>query len=219
MSACPLCRARKGKRVCPARGETICAACCGAKRRVEIDCPEDCVYLSGAHAGAWDGRETERRRDIARVAPFLEPLGDAQAQLFFLALAGLVALRAQRRELDDRLLHDALRALRKTVETRRAGVLYEHPPEDARALGLLADLEALFEARAPDGGLGPDGTSVAPADADLAAVVTALEAAVAQTRAQAAGATAFLDTAVRLAGRLGAPAAAAPARRPLVLLE
>jgi hypothetical protein len=56
---CPLCLKRKGRRACPAKGAAICPHCCGTKRRVEIDCPEDCVYLEGGHAGAWEGRETE----------------------------------------------------------------------------------------------------------------------------------------------------------------
>ena len=83
---CPLCRKRRGKRACPAKGEAICSQCCGTKRRVEIDCPPDCAFLDGAHAGAWDGRETERNRDARRLAPFIERLTEDQGRIFLVAL-------------------------------------------------------------------------------------------------------------------------------------
>lgn len=212
MSACPLCRERKGKRACPAKGASICPACCGSKRRVEIDCPDDCAYLDGAHAGAWEGRETERRRDLRRVAPFIQELSEPQAQLFFMALVGLVAIRARRRELDDGLLLDAVVALKRTAETRSKGLVYEHPPEDARALGLMTELRGLFEARSEQD------TPLHPSDADLLAVLGALEDGLRYTRGSAAEKTAFLDTATRLAGNLaGAPPT--PAERPRLLID
>lgn len=42
---CPICEKRKPQRFCPARGDEICAVCCGAEREVSIDCPPDCTYL------------------------------------------------------------------------------------------------------------------------------------------------------------------------------
>ena len=84
---------------------------------MEIACPDDCVWL-GAHAAAWDGRETEHARDVRRLAPHLQGLTEAQARLFFFALVGTTGLRARRPELTDRLLHEAVTALAKTVETR-----------------------------------------------------------------------------------------------------
>ena len=197
MAACPLCRQRKGKRACPAKGELICAACCGAKRRIEIDCPEDCVWL-GAHAGAWEGRETERTRDLRRLAPHLERLSDAQARLLFLSLVGVTALRGRRRDLDDELLLEATAALRKTVETREKGILYEHPAEDLRAQGLVPELRDLFEAK------DEQGIAHAPADKDLLAVLRALEGALGHVAREGAGPAAFLDTAARMAARMGA---------------
>jgi len=197
VAACPLCRQRKGKRACPAKGELICAACCGAKRRIEIDCPEDCVWL-GAHAGAWEGRETERTRDLRRLAPHLERLSDAQARLLFLSLVGVTALRGRRRDLDDELLLEATAALRKTVETKEKGILYEHPAEDLRAQGLVPELRGLFEAK------DEQGIAHAPADKDLLAVLRALEGALGHVAREGAGPAAFLDTAARMAARMGA---------------
>jgi len=46
---CPICKKRKPERYCPAKGEKICAVCCGTEREVTIDCPPDCPYLAAAH--------------------------------------------------------------------------------------------------------------------------------------------------------------------------
>src|SRR2546430_17653885 len=47
--SCPICDRRKPARFCPAKGEKICAVCCGTEREVTIDCPSDCSYLIAAH--------------------------------------------------------------------------------------------------------------------------------------------------------------------------
>ena len=197
--SCPLCRERRGKRACPAKGEAICSQCCGTKRRVEIDCPPDCAFLDGAHAGAWEGRSADRDRDARRVGPFLEGLSEAQGRLVLLSLVGVTAIRARRRELDDRLLLEAVQALRKTVETREKGILYEHPAADARAQALAHELGELFEAK------DAEGRSHAPADRDLAEALSRLERAVAAALREGESSHAFLDTATRLAARLGPP--------------
>jgi len=208
--SCPLCRQRRGKRACPARGEAICSHCCGSKRRVEIDCPADCVYLDGTHARAWEGRSAERDRDARRVAPFLEGLTEAQGRLVLVSLVGITAIRA-RRGIDDRLLLEAVRALRKTVETRDKGILYEHQAEDARAQGLAHELAGLFEAR------DEEGRARAPGDRDLAAALARLESAIEATRQEEESAHAFLDTASRVAARLGPPPGARA--RPGLIVE
>jgi len=213
LAGCPLCRQRKAKRACPAKGAEICAYCCGTKRRIEIDCPADCTYLTGEHAAGWQGRETERRRDLRRVAPRIQGLGEGQGRLFFQALAGINALRAAQKGLEDRLLYQAVTALRKTVETRARGVLYEHPAEDLRAEGLRHELKGLFEAT------GAEGRASTPDDRDLLAVLSALEACLEDSRRAASGPTVFLDSALRLLGRLEKSAAAPPAASHPLLIE
>ena len=168
---CPLCLKRKGRRACPAKGASICPHCCGTKRRVEIACPDDCVWL-GAHAAAWDGRETEHARDVRRLAPHLQGLTEAQARLFFFALVGTTGLRARRPELTDRLLHEAVEALAKTVETRERGILYEHPADDLRAQSLVHEIRSMFEAK------DESGTPRAPQDRDLLPVLKSLHSAI-----------------------------------------
>lgn len=211
MASCPLCRQRKGRRACPAKGEAICSSCCGEKRRVEIACPDDCVYLSGSHAGAWEGRETERHRDARRLAPFIDRLSEDQGRIFLVALFGVTSLRARHSSLDDRLLLEAVAALRKTVETRERGVLYDHRPDDLRAEGLLADLRGLFSAKDASGQV------AAPADADLAPVLLALEGAIAACRKEQGGGHVFLETAARVAAHLGVTSGGAA--RPGLIVE
>lgn len=186
----------------------ICSHCCGTKRRIFIACPDGCVWL-GAHASSWDGRETERLRDARRLVPHLEGLSEGQGQLFFLALSGFPRLRARRPELSDHLLHVAVVALRKTVQTRERGILYEHPAEDLRAQGLVAELRGLFEAK------DAAGTAHAPDDRDLLAVLEALEASLEESLRGQDGPTAFLDTVARVAGPALPAARSAPA--PLIV--
>jgi hypothetical protein len=194
--------------MCPAKGATICSSCCGSKRRVEIDCPSDCTWLDGAHAGSWEGRETERRRDARRLGPHVGRLSHSQADLFFLSLVGLTALRARRRDLDDARLASAVGALRKTVDTRLRGILYDHAAEDLRAQGLVVELRGIFAAR------DEQGREVAPDDRDLGPVLAALEGALGDLRREGEGPTAFLDTARRL---VGSPVAAPGSEGRLVL--
>lgn len=207
--SCPLCQKRKGRRACPAKGEAICPQCCGAKRLVEIDCPETCVYLGGGTPG-WS-RETEKLRDARRFYGMTDGLSEGQARLLFLGLVGLVALRARHHGLDDLLLGSAVAALRRTTETRMNGIVYEHPTDDARAQALLRDLASVFEAREESG------RTALPADRDLLAVLKGLEAGL---RVEAdASPTSFLDTVVRLVGRRAAslPASGATEKSRLVL--
>lgn len=194
-ATCPLCSRRKGKRLCPARGETICSACCGSKRHVEIHCPEDCVFLTGAHAPTWDGRETERNRDARRVGPYVEGLTEPQRETFLAGLLGLTALYAGSRDLDDRLVAAAVSTYTKTVETRERGVLYEHQADDLRVQGLVKELTEVMEPRSEDG------QRSSPKDRDLLAALRALGAALAATAKEVAGPTAFLDSASRLLSR------------------
>jgi hypothetical protein len=200
LASCPSCGQRKGKRACPALGSEICSHCCGTKRRVQIACPSDCVWL-GAHAGSWEGRETERLRDVRRLAPHLQGLTDPQARLFFLGLVGLGPLHARHRELNDALVVQAIAALRKTLETREKGILYEHAAEDLRAQGLVPEVRGMFEVKDAAGATHP------VEDRDLLPVLRAFESALGD--GAGLGPTAFLDTAHRIAGQMS-PAPATP---------
>jgi hypothetical protein len=208
---CVLCGQRKGRRQCPARGALICPHCCGSKRRVEIACPEGCVYLDGTHAGAWQGRVTEKERDGRRVLPHVEMLSDTQQGLFINALLSLRDLARAAPALDDRLVATALLAFRKTVETRTHGLIYAHPPEDARAQALIENLGAALKLQ------DESGRALEPPDSDLLAVLRALEAILSAEPADPSRPRAFLDLAARLTAEVGAETGPAP--EPRILLS
>src|SRR5262249_47546456 len=153
-------------------------------------------------------RETETTRDMRRVAPHLQGLSEGQARLFFLAVVGLTGIRERRPELGDRLVHEAVSALVKTMETREKGILYEHRAEDLRAQGLVHEIRAIFEAK------DEAGAPITADDRDLLAVLRALQKALEECLREQAGPAAFLDTAGRVAARVSAPSRPA---RPLIV--
>src|SRR5260370_29179781 len=65
--SCPICEKRKPNRFCPAKGEKICAVCCGTEREVTIDCPSDCSYLVAAHR-----YEDGHQRSLPANTPLLD---------------------------------------------------------------------------------------------------------------------------------------------------
>jgi hypothetical protein len=207
--SCPLCGQRKGKRECPGKGAVICSTCCGTKRHVEVDCPADCRYLTGAHAPSWEGRDDDRRRDLMRIVRHVQELTEDQTALFFYLMAGLVRISARHRDADDAQWEEALAALHKTLDPRESGLIYEHPAEGWRSQALLREMQ---EAIAPAEN---EGRPIAP-PALLGAAVAALHASVAATRAEKGEPHAFLETAARLTAKMasGEPATpATPARR------
>ena len=208
--ACPLCGQRRGKRPCPGKGAPICSTCCGTKRHVEVTCPSDCAYLTGAHATAWEGRESERRLDLVRVAPHVQELTQDQAAVFFYLVAGLVRITAGQRDVDDRLWLAALAALRRTMEIRTSGLVYEQKPEDWRAQRLVQEMSAVIQPPENEGRPVADAPTLGAA---LRALVAALEATIAEN----AGPTAFLETATRLAAKIHAGEPAETRKEPRIL--
>lgn len=136
MALCWYCGKVKGKRVCPARGgELICSRCCGTKRRVEIRCPEDCVYLHGADAN-WTS-EARQKEDARFLSHFLRLEERAVAFAVFIHHLVLQAARPLR-ALGEGDLVVVLEAATSTLETRAKGVLYSHQTQ-APHLQPLAD--------------------------------------------------------------------------------
>lgn len=60
MAKCTKCAKRKGKRQCPAIGQSICSLCCGQLREKEIRCPASCTFLA-QHKPYQDQRILEKR--------------------------------------------------------------------------------------------------------------------------------------------------------------
>ena len=144
--ACPVCNQRKGRRACPALGQTICAVCCATKRLVEINCPPDCVHLAAAreHPAAVVKRQQER--DVAMLLPSIRELTERQHQLFFLFQSGIARHTPDGfARLNDDDVADAAAALAATFETASRGVIYEHAAESPVAQRLASDLKAMLE--------------------------------------------------------------------------
>jgi hypothetical protein len=127
--SCPICEKRKPERYCPAKGEKICAVCCGTEREVTIDCPADCAYLVAAHRY----EERNRKPRMTEESPFADV--EFSADLIYErrpVLSGLAAAILRFAEefpaLTDEDAIAALQALGETFQTLQSGILYEKPP-------------------------------------------------------------------------------------------
>jgi len=129
LSSCPICQKRKADRFCPAKGEKICAVCCGTEREITIDCPVGCSYLIAAHK-----YEDQQKRSIPADTPFLEErlppgtLHTHQPLMAALAFTIAKACMAQPSATDPDVLA-ALRALAETYKTLISGIYYEKIPD------------------------------------------------------------------------------------------
>ena len=143
--SCPICEKRKPERFCPAKGEKICAVCCGTEREVTIDCPVDCAYLIAAHR-----YESEHPRNLLADAPLLEePIPKDllhRHQKLMAALAFSIAkfCAEQPAAVDDDIL-SALEALAQTYKTLSSGLIYELPPQAPLRRELYAALAAFLD--------------------------------------------------------------------------
>ncbi|HEU0370015.1 MAG TPA: hypothetical protein VFR42_12430 [Candidatus Acidoferrum sp.] len=126
---CPICEKRKAERYCPAKGEKICAVCCGTQREVTISCPPDCAYLIAAHR-----YEDEHKRVLPEDTPLLderipeEILHTHQQLMAALAFQTAKFASNQPSTADPDVLA-SLAALAGTYKTLQSGLLYEKVPE------------------------------------------------------------------------------------------
>jgi DNA-binding transcriptional LysR family regulator len=142
--SCPICEKRKPERFCPAKGEKICAVCCGTEREVSIDCPSDCSYLVAAHR-----YENEHQRSLPADTPLLEekiPQDTVYAhQQLMSALAFSIAkFCAVQPSATDPDVLAALQALAQTFKTLGSGIIYEKPPDAPLPRELYGALIALL---------------------------------------------------------------------------
>ena len=126
---CPICEKRKAARYCPAKGEKICAVCCGTEREVTISCPPECAYLVAAHR-----YEDEHQRALPADTPFLDervPQELLHTHQQLLAALAFEAAKFASREAStaDPDVVSALAALAATYKRLQSGLLYEKIPE------------------------------------------------------------------------------------------
>jgi hypothetical protein len=143
---CPICARRRPERFCPAKGEKICAVCCGTEREVTLDCPADCSYLIAAHR-----YELEHRKPLAEAEM---PFHDVEVlpnliydQQPWLAAFGhsVAAFSRQQLRFADLDALAAVTALAETYRTLVSGIYYEKPPTAPLAHGLYAALAQFIE--------------------------------------------------------------------------
>jgi hypothetical protein len=192
--SCPLCGTRKERRACPALHQTICAVCCGTKRLIEIQCPDDCVYLTSAreHPAAVVKRQQEH--DVALLLPTIEKMTERQYQLFFL-FQNLIARHTPEgfaRLVDDDVA-DAAAAVASTLETAARGVIYEHAAQSAPAQRLALELKTMLV------DMNKQGATVH--DREAAIVLRAIERGARETRKVEPGDAAYLALMARLLQR------------------
>src|SRR5258708_23620202 len=129
--SCPICEKRKGARFCPAKGETICAVCCGTGREVTIDCTPDCPHLIAAHR-----YEDEHPHSLPADTPLLDvnlpsDVVHTQQQLMAAFAFTIAKFCTADRDATDSDVLPRVQALAETYKTLRSGIYYENPP-DAR---------------------------------------------------------------------------------------
>lgn len=189
---CPLCSRRKGRRSCPALGQTICSQCCGTKRLSEIRCPDACPHLATAreHPAA----EVRRRQqaDAAVILPALRGLTERQQQLFFVFQSAVTRHQPDGlARLVDEDVVEAAAACAATLESAAKGVVYEHQPAAAPARRLAAELTARLATMRQQ----------APAtiyDHEAARALRAIEQAARDTGRQRQGDRAYLELMARV---------------------
>ena len=141
---CPICGKRKANRFCPAKGEKICAVCCGTEREVTIDCPVDCSYLIAAHR-----YEDEHQREIPADTPLLDvnvpsDLIHTHQQLMTALAFSIVKFCISHPAATDPDVLAALQALAETFKTLTRGIYYEKQPDGLTSRELYAALTAFI---------------------------------------------------------------------------
>jgi hypothetical protein len=144
--ACPICTKRKPGRFCPAKGEKICAVCCGTEREVTIDCPADCAYLVAAHRYEEEHRKSVPTEEVpfadVRFSPDL--IHERRPMVSGLAFT-ILKFAAAQPSLVDADAVAALAALAETYRTLGSGIYYEKPPAAALPHALYGELAKSIE--------------------------------------------------------------------------
>ena len=154
--SCPICGKRPPKRYCPAKGEKICAVCCGREREVTIDCPLDCSYLIAAHRYEREQREAEQRRPPAPGHdPSKDyPYKDVEFSVEFVykhwpLVAGIataiLTFQSQHKDLHDSEIFTATERLAETYRTLGTGIYYERPPEALLPAALYNEIQRFLQ--------------------------------------------------------------------------
>ena len=144
--SCPICQRRKPKRFCPAKGESICAVCCGTEREVTFDCPSHCPHLLTARRYEDEHPREHTPEEIPFPDVELTPHFIRERQPVISGL-GFTILKFARENtaLSDADVLAALQALAETYRTLGSGIYYEKPPQALLPRGLYAALQTFLQ--------------------------------------------------------------------------
>lgn len=144
--SCPVCHRRPPKRFCPAKGEKICAVCCGQEREVTIDCPPDCSYLIAAHRYEAEHRKPIPPDDVPHRNVYV-PVDFVYERWPVVAGIGTTILGFQRahRDLRDSDAISAIEALAETYRTLGTGIYFERPPEMRAPRALYGEITQFLQ--------------------------------------------------------------------------
>jgi len=124
---CILCEKRKPKRYCPAKRTSICPVCCGEKRGVEINCPLDCpFYVEGQKHHQQKMMHQRIKKEGARSYVRKAELYKHNPELFAQLEKGFVSIFRADKSLTNRDLVSGLDLAKKTLETEKKGLIYQH---------------------------------------------------------------------------------------------
>jgi hypothetical protein len=151
---CPVCEKRPSKRFCLAKGEKICAICCGREREVTIDCPPDCSYLMAAHRYEAEHRQLIPAADLPYPSIDISPdFVYERWQTVSEIAAAILNFWTRHKQLHDDSVSQALNAIAETYRTLGTGIYYERPPDGpiARALyeAIASSLDNLRQHETP----------------------------------------------------------------------
>src|SRR5579863_8061881 len=139
--SCAICKKRPPKRYCPAKGEKICAVCCGREREVTIDCPSDCMHLIAARR-----YEAEHRKPLSgeeypyRDITVREEFVYERWPVIIGVATAILSFQVQHRDLTDGAVREALEAMAETLRTLGTGIYYERPPDAPVGRALYAQI-------------------------------------------------------------------------------
>ena len=137
---CFLCNERKAKRYCPAKTRYICAVCCGEKRGIEINCPDDCRYfINGQNYQQKKITNLRIKKDGIVAYQKKAELYRKDPQLFAKIEFALVDAYNQNNRLLNEDVVSALQIVLKTLKSESKGLLYKHKSEDM-VINDLADI-------------------------------------------------------------------------------
>lgn len=143
---CAICGKRRPERFCPAKGEKICAVCCGREREVTLDCPADCAYLIAAHRYEQEHRKPLAESEVLFPGVEFSPNLLYEREPFVSGLAFTISqFAANSPELTDQQVLTAIQTLAETYRTLVSGIYYERPPAMQPAAALYAALASFIQ--------------------------------------------------------------------------